>query len=101
MGRGRPNRHLAIYSRRALDTELKELHARAMAVPGVPSVPAVAGAPTSADVPLSAPLSAPRAALAGFTKDTVVETHLSVVELRKELEAAAQRQAQAKHDASY
>ena len=66
---------------RALDIELRELHARAMAVP------------SGADKSLSS-------RLAGFTREKVVDNHPSVLELHKELEAAAQKQAQAKQDTS-
>jgi len=66
---------------RALDIELRDLHGRAMVVPG------------GVD-------RASNARLAGFTREKVVDNHPSVLELRKELEAAAQKQAQAKHDAS-
>ena len=66
---------------RALDIELRELHARAMLVP------------SGADKSLST-------RLAGFTREKVVDNHPSVLELRKELEAAAQKQAQAKQDTS-
>ena len=61
--------------------ELRELHARAMLVP------------SGADKSLST-------RLAGFTREKVVDNHPSVLELRKELEAAAQKQAQAKQDTS-
>ena len=66
---------------RALDIELRELHARAMLVP------------SGADKSLST-------RLAGFTREKVVDNHPSVLELHKELEAAAQKQAQAKQDTS-
>ena len=65
---------------KALDLETKSLHTRALNLP------------SGSDKALNA-------RLAGFTQATVVETHPSVVELRKELEAAAQKQAQAKNDA--
>ena len=62
---------------KALDVELKALHLKALNLP------------SGADRSLNARLS-------GFTQYKVVETHPSVIELRKELEAAAQKQAQAK-----
>jgi len=64
---------------RALDIELRELHRRAMQVP------------SGADKSLST-------RLAGFTRQKVDDNHPSVLELHKELEAAAQKQAQANQD---
>ena len=70
-----------VYEEDARRDLVRELHARAMAVP------------SGADKSLSS-------RLAGFTREKVVDNHPSVLELHKELEAAAQKQAQAKQDTS-
>ena len=62
---------------KALDVVAKEMHNRALNLP-------------------SAQDNNRNPRLSGFTNPKVVEAHPSVIELRKELEVAAQKQAQAK-----